>query len=616
MRPARRRLAAAVLPIAGLVIAPATFAQSAPTPTPPVDPTERADTLRDDYTGHVQVVRGTAADETELTGSVFDDKNQNSTQDKNEKGIAGVSISNGRDVVTTDGNGEYTIPAFDNMTVFATQPAGYAVPVDENNLAQFSYNHFPQGSPDLKFGGVPATGALPQAVNFPMKRSAATAKTTQNCNIASDTQTYDDEEVGYASQGAIRDLVGRDDLGGCGVLLLGDNVGDDLSLNDDVQDLYAQVEGPIRALPGNHDMDFDAADDERALDTHRNDWGPAYFSYDVGQTHIIALDNIVYNGAKEGGGNGGYVEKVDEQQLEWLKKDLANVPANKQVVIAAHAPFVSYITPVTDNATEVFDVLRQANRTADNTVMIGGHTHTSENLPAGQQRAEWAEAGIDALPFRQIVAGAVSGDWYSGSLDEHGLPNAYGKDGGRPGTLTLALSGNQSVGSYQVRQEDWGHRMSLGVNSPTWRAWAEEALTWRESDDADKGPIPERGRLNAITEEDLRGGTFLTSNVYLGSSDTRVEVSIDGGQSTVVEHTQPGEGEVLREGFEFSDVPAATANLESTGNVTRHSSSLWRSELPTDLARGTHTAEVTATDEYGRTYTDTVRFTVVAGETE
>ncbi len=609
MSPARRRLAATLLPITGLVIAPASLAQSAPADTPPVDPETGSETVRDDYTGHVEVVRGKAADEKELTGSVFDDKNKNSKQDKGEKGVAGVSISNGRDVVTTNGRGEYTIPAFENMTVFATQPSGYAVPVNEDNIAQFSYNHFPEGSPDLKYGGVPATGALPRAVNFPMTKSKATAKAEQNCAVASDTQTYDQEEVGYANQGAVRDLVSRNDIGGCGALLLGDNVGDDLSLNPDVKDIYAQVKGPIRALPGNHDMDFDAKDDAGSLDTHRNDWGPAYFSYDVGRTHVVALDNIAYKGAKNGK-NGGYRESITQEQLDWLEKDLANVGANQQVVVAAHAPILTYRGGVTDNANDLFDVLKGAHRTADNTTMVGGHTHTVENLQPGQKRAEWAEDGIDELPVRQIVAGAVSGDWYSGSLDEHGLPNAYGIDGGRPGTLTMALSGSSVVNSFKVRQEPWSHRMSLGVNTPTWRSWAEEAMAWRKA--GSTGPAPERGRLNVVSEDDLKEGSWLTSNVYLGSSSSQVEVAIDGGPSTVAEHTQPGTGEKLQEDWEFSDVPAASSNLVSSGNVTKSSSSMWRSELPADLDRGTHTAEVTVTDENGRTYTDSIRLTVVA----
>lgn len=59
-------------------------------------------------------------------------------------------------------------------------------------------------------------------------------------------------------------------------------------------------------------MDFDAKDDEGSLDTHRAQFGPAYFSWDVGNTHLVALDNIRYNGTKPGGtwDNGGYQESL------------------------------------------------------------------------------------------------------------------------------------------------------------------------------------------------------------------------------------------------------------------------------------------------------------------
>lgn len=209
---ARRRLAAALLPVVGLAIVPAAVAQA--DAVPQIDPTTKAEVVRDDYTGHVQIVRGKAADEKVLVGSVFNDRNKNSVKDSNEKGIAGVAVSNGRDVVTTNSKGEYRLPVYDRMTVFVTQPAGYTVPVNEDNLAQFSFNHFPKGSPKLRFGGIAPTGALPKAVNFPMIASKATAKVDQNCAVASDTQAYDLAEVAYAKQGAVRDLVKRSDLGG------------------------------------------------------------------------------------------------------------------------------------------------------------------------------------------------------------------------------------------------------------------------------------------------------------------------------------------------------------------------------------------------------------------
>ncbi|MFE5307900.1 calcineurin-like phosphoesterase C-terminal domain-containing protein [Isoptericola sp. NPDC056605] len=555
------------------------------------------------YTGHVEVVRGEAADPEVLTGTVFHDKDEDSTQDKGEKGVAGVQVSNGRDVVTTDGKGRYSVPAFDDMTVFVTQPAGYQVPVDENAIAQFSYNHLPEGSPDLRYGGLEPTGPLPKAVNFPLGKSKATGRAKQSCPIAADTQTYDLTQVGYARDGAVADLMARDDYASCGILLLGDNVGDDLSLYPELKDIYAAANGPVRMAPGNHDMDYDAADDSRSLDTFRQEVGPGYFSYDVGQAHVVVLDNIVYNGAKPDGKNGGYLEKVDEQQLAWLEADLAEVPRNKLVVVAAHAPIVDHRQVITDNAPELYDVLR-----GRNAVTVGGHTHMLENLLPGDTRAEWQAGGVEELEHTQLVAGAVSGDWYSGGLDEQGLPFAYMADGARPGVLTLDLDGNAFAERYTVRGEPDDLQLALGVNTPHWRDWAGEALAWR--DGGKEGDAPALGDERLVSAEDLAGDSWLTANFYAGSSAAHVEVSIDGGAAVEAEHTQPMTGESLRTGWEYSDPTAATRNLLTSGNATRSNAHLWRLPLPEDLGAGTHAATVTATDNHGREFTDTLRFTV------
>src|SRR5699024_12328704 len=139
--------------------------------------------------------------------------------------------------------------------------------VDEGRGAQFSYNDLPEGSGDPNSGGSDQTGDHPKAVNFPRVEARASAELEQNCPSAADTQAYDKPEMGYARDGAVGDLADRNDYGACGVLLLGDNVGDDLSLNDDLRDIYSQMNGPVRVAPGNHDQDYDAVDDAHALDT-------------------------------------------------------------------------------------------------------------------------------------------------------------------------------------------------------------------------------------------------------------------------------------------------------------------------------------------------------------
>ena len=74
-------------------------------------------------------------------GIVFDDLNQDGQRDSSEQGIADVSVSNGCVVVQTDSDGNYEIDLATNQILFISQPTGYVVPVDNNNLPQFFYRH-------------------------------------------------------------------------------------------------------------------------------------------------------------------------------------------------------------------------------------------------------------------------------------------------------------------------------------------------------------------------------------------------------------------------------------------------------------------------------------------
>ena len=107
-----------------------------------------------------------------------------------------MQVSNGQQVVTTDAKGRYEVPVKDNTNVFVTQPAGYQVPVDEDNVAQFSYTHLPEGSPELRYGGIAPTGALPDAVNFPLAKSKATQSPDQSCVIGGDIHNFQRYPVG------------------------------------------------------------------------------------------------------------------------------------------------------------------------------------------------------------------------------------------------------------------------------------------------------------------------------------------------------------------------------------------------------------------------------------
>ena len=596
----RRALSAAVL-TAGL-----SLTLLAPAPALAQEPS-RSSTSADDWNGkafrgQVDVTAGPDADQDVLDGAVFDDRNRNSQQDPGERGIAGVEVSNGRKIVTTDRQGRYEISVRDGETVFLTQPAGYQVPVDEDNVAQFFYTHMPAGSPELRYGGIDPTGPLPDAVDFPLARTTDTLSRDQRCLIGGDIQTYTQEEVDYALRGAFADLTQRTDFTGCGALFIGDIVGDDLDLYDQTRELTSLLNGPARFLPGNHDLDLDADYDHR-FDTYRSQFGPDYYSYDAGDVHVISLNTVQHSqGAPY---NGTYNGGIDDEQLAWLRQDIANTPEDKLIVLATHIPLLNWHDQGSDRhqvdqVQAIHDII--GDRPA---VAFGGHSHTLEVMREGDSMEGWKSLyGVDELPFDHITAGAISGDWYTGRVTEDGYPTALQRDGAVPGVFTLEAHGNRYEDSFIGTGRAASEQMSLGLNTPAYR-------DWYDANRRNVGKAPAFETPLEVSADEL-GESWLTTNVWAGGTGTEVSVSIDSRPAQQAQRTQRLEGESKRVGAEFSDPAAAQEQLVHGGSVAEASGHLWRLDLPEDLAPGEHTATVTQTDRYGVSTTERITFTVTS----
>lgn len=555
------------------------------------------------YRGQVQVVPGKDPKARVLHGTVFVDADRDSVKDPGEKGLAKVSVSNGHQVVRTDRNGNYTLRVDDNSTVFVTQPAGHQVPVDEANVAQFFYNHMPAGSPKLKYGGIAPTGPLPEAVNFGMVQSKATAASEQHCLIGGDIQTYKKKEAEYAARGAFADLNKREDYKACGALFIGDIVGDDLSLYPGIRQLTAKLNGPARFLPGNHDLDYDAKTRAHAYDTYRANFGPTHHSYDAGRVHVVSLDTVQYPAVGR-----NYNGALGKEQLEWLRRDLATVPKDKLIVVAGHIPLLTYADQGSeqhqiDEVKQVYKVLK-----GRKAVAVAGHTHSIENMRKGDSMAGWEDIfGVSGLPFQHITSGAISGDWYTGQMLEQGYPMAVQRDGGLPGVVTLDIRGNRFTERFTVRGDNGTDQMALGLNTPAYREWFRKSMPAKGK--------PKAGNAAAladplkVSKADL-SGTWLTTNFFMGSTGSTVTVSIDGKRAQKATRTQPMTGEGQYVGAEYSDPAAAQQQLLHGGSVADRSMHLWRQGLPTDLEVGRHTATVRATDAHGRVSTEKLTFEV------
>lgn len=221
------------------------------------------------------------------TGTVFIDANGNHMMDSGEQPLAGVGVSNGREVVATDAEGKYALAVDDDTTIFVIKPTGYRTIIDELNLSRFYYTHKPNGSPELDFPGVEPTGPLPAKIDFPL--SVAEEPSSFDVLFFGDPQPRNQKEIDYIAHDVVEELIGADVAFG---VTLGDILFDDLSLFDSYNRTLGKIGVPWYNVIGNHDINFASETDELSDETYERVYGPAYYSFNYGGVHFLVVDDI------------------------------------------------------------------------------------------------------------------------------------------------------------------------------------------------------------------------------------------------------------------------------------------------------------------------------------
>lgn len=136
----------------------------------------------------------------------------------------------------------------------------------------------------------------------------------------------------------------------------------------------------IHYLPGEHDasLDHGAAFQEF--------FGPTHYSFDYQGVHFIALDNVSDPAAR-----------VGDEQLAWLKADLARLATDAPIVVLTHRPLFD-LAPQWDWATrdgsQVIDVLMPH----QNVTVFYGHIHQEHHHMTGHIAHHAAKSLIFPLP--------------------------------------------------------------------------------------------------------------------------------------------------------------------------------------------------------------------------
>ncbi|HEX8575634.1 MAG TPA: calcineurin-like phosphoesterase family protein [Flavobacterium sp.] len=500
--------------------------------------------------------------QTSVKGYVYADTNQNGKKDKSENGIPNVAITNGREVVLTDKKGNYELPLGADAIISIIKPSGYKIKTNKDNLPQFFYIHKPAGSPKLKFEGVTPTGKLPESIDFGLVPQKEQDNFT--ALIFGDPQPYNLEEVDYFARGIVAEVEGIKDVP-FGISM-GDLVGNDLNLFNPYIQAVKKIGIPWYNLLGNHDLNFDATADNLSDETYEAHFGPANYAFNYGKVHFIVLDDVLYPDPR---GSKGYWGGFREDQLQFIENDLKFVPKDHLVVLAFHIP----ISEPDDDSfkdedrNKLFSLLKDF----PNTLSLSAHTHLQR-----QDFFSKEEGWLQEKPHHHYNVGTTSGDWYSGKLDEKGIPISVMRDGTPKGYAFIRFVCNKYTVDYKVAGKPETYQMK--VFTPKVVAKAKRT----------------------------KSGVFV--NFFMGNKNDKLTYRVDNGKWKEMEYVKAQDPSYVELVYEWELTDQLMPGRRSSDPV--ECTHLWRGNLPSDLEEGEHKVEIKAVDMFGKTHTATRNYRI------
>ncbi|MBN8599409.1 MAG: calcineurin-like phosphoesterase family protein [Planctomycetes bacterium] len=487
------------------------------------------------------------------TGFVFHDRNGNQKRDEGEEGLADIKVSNGRQIVKTDAQGKYTLPVTDDTIVFVIKPRNWMTPLTEHKLPKFYYIHKPKGSPDSRFPGVMPTGPLPASIDFPLTPQAE--PDSFKALFFGDTQPRDIKEVEYIAHDVVEQVIAENAHGASFGVTLGDIVFDDLSVMKPLNQAIALIDIPWYNVLGNHDMNYDAADDEHSDETFESIYGPSYYSFDHGTVHFMVVDDVTWHGPKDGQ-KGKYTAGLGKKQMEFIRNDLAMIPENQLVVLMMHIPLIEV-----EDRQELYRLIEKR----PFALSISAHTHYMEHVFIGKE-----DGWMGPEPHHHVINVTVCGSWWSGTADERGIPHATMSDGGPNGYSIFTFDGTNYDIEFRGASRPASYQMLIDA--------------------------PERVATNEVE------ATTVVANVFGASEKWKVEMRLTSDMPWVVmENGRMADPYFSRlKELEKAPTPPPGRTLPSP-QLSNH---IWKGKLPAGLKPGGYKIEIQATDPKGKVVTD------------
>ena len=352
------------------------------------------------------------------------------------KGLEGVLVSDGLEVVRTDKDGIYRIKSAKKYgVVFMTIPSGYEA-LSNGVLPRF---HKALASSkdvaervDFQLQEAPGQDHHKMLMMGDIHLARRTQDREQFSSFVSDVNSY---------------------IASCPDKLYG------LTLGDMTWDLYwivnsygfaeyIQDANRISGVQlfhtiGNHDHSMYYSGDIQTVKDYTSLIAPTYYSMNIGKVHYVVLDDVECTNSKkttDGKGNPCYERSyngnVVSDQLTWLERDLSYVDASTPVVLTMHIPLFNSNNTWRMNSTtgkKMESMLSKFSKVH----IYTGHTHVIYNVDYTERDHIF-----------EHNSGSVCGTWWWSGKETPGVH--IGQDGSPGGYAILDVNGTDFSWQYKA----------------------------------------------------------------------------------------------------------------------------------------------------------------------
>ena len=348
---------------------------------------------------------------------------------------------------------------------------------------------------------------------------------------------------------------------------------------------------PLFPVMGNHDNDgavkpLTDNTDLLASKPWRTFVCPNYYSFNLGRVHYIVLDDIFYTNSGTASGTGmaggrGYLDQVTDEELSWLVKDLQLVTdKSTPIIVMFHIPqFHINSSFATYGAGRNYAALAACFNDFKTVHFMSGHTHY--NYTAHPSYRNITEHNIAAI---------CATWWWTGRLQNTNYAYNYCQDGSPAGYSYWTVDGDSLQWKYKSIASNGDAQMRIYDMNAVKNFMATEA-TAKALVKAYPGTVPTFGTYS---------DNAVLTNVFAYDTDWRVEVH-EGVQYTLAANRLAAYDPLhvlAYDYYRYKSAGSITTTFATSTNYHMFLSQAHTSYLP---------ITVKVTDSFGQVYYKTIQ---------